>query len=214
MKSRSQPGAPRLPPERQLRTREVAVSTPPTEGSIVQTAASPTDNSFVRIVALLLPVIATAGLLSGCALSNALNADPELRALVGTAVPPGAPIACEWGSSSYGNQSTSWLGCWTYVPGAPESVARSVRSRLVAQGFVVSLLTSDLAVELTATRGTDTLCVDVLAPGFSHGRNTLAAEVDPVAGEVFLDIWSAKHKEAVPGADYRHCYPLPALLDE
>ena len=157
-------------------------------------------------IAAAVAVVAVVGLASGCALSP----NGDLKALVGEAGFAGSsPYGCKWGSSNFPNEPKSWYGCWDYVPGRLGRVSRVVGARLVAHGFRVTAARGFLSVYLTAVRGTDTLCVDVLAPGFVHGRNTDPFEVNPGAREVFVDVWAVEPR----GATAR-CAALPPGPDD
>lgn len=162
----------------------------------------------MRVFAAVL--VAVLGLLTGCS----LEPDGRLRALVKEAgfVHSGS-LDCEWGSSSFENEPKAWYGCWDYVPGTVQGVGRAVRSRLDAHGFEVSSQRDVGSVQLTAVRGADTVCVDVLARGFARGRNTVAWEIDIAAGEVFVDIWTTEPRESVGLPAGSRCAALPQFPD-
>lgn len=142
--------------------------------------------------------------LAGSACSWGQNED--LKIAVEQALLPGMDRqSCEWGASSFEAEPKSWYGCWDYVRGDEASVAESVSSQLADNGFDVTEETGTRTVELTAVRGSDTVCVDVLAPGFERGRNTLAREVNPDAGEVFVDVWTVERRNARS----KRCAELP-----
>ena len=134
--------------------------------------------------------------------------DDELRVLVDEAAPVGSSLDCEWGSSTYEGEPDAWVGCWDYMPGTSKQLAAAVESRLSSRGFAVSRRRVAHMVQITASRGSETVCIDVLEPGFLDGRNTHESEVDPAAGEVFLDIWASK-----PPALGSLCTELPAWPD-
>ena len=141
--------------------------------------------------------------LSGCA----PGANDDLKAVVENTFLPGMDsTSCEWGSSSYENEPKSWYGCWAYVSGDVERVGDAMHSRLNSHGFDVSRNRTDFTVELTAVRNSETVCVDVLAPGFVAGRNTSPDEINPDPGEVFVDVWMAEPRDAQAGV----CAELPA----
>jgi hypothetical protein len=140
---------------------------------------------------------------SGCA----PGANAELKGVVEEAILPGMDASsCEWGSSTYPSEPKSWYGCWDYVRGDAAHVGKKVRSRLRSQGFDVSTGRTELTVELTAVRGSQTVCVDVLAPGFVDGRNTSPEEIDLDRGEVFVDVWMVEPRDGRAGG----CAALPA----
>lgn len=144
---------------------------------------------------------------AGCA----PGANDELRALVDEVSLPGASDAdCEWGSSGFENDPKSWYGCWKYHAGTLQSTAREVESRLAAHDFVFAVQRKPFAVEITARRGPVTVCVDVLARGFTRGRNTYADEVNMDRGEVFVDVWTTEPRGSAPMA----CAELPRWPDE
>jgi hypothetical protein len=181
----------------------------PHSGVIHPNRAARADTGSMRAAAALIFVLAGLGVLAGC---SALSADSELRALVDAAAPPGAPLECEWGSSSYEGEPDAWVGCWSFLTEAPETVARSMTSQLEAHGFAVSSWAGDLTIELTGTRGADTLCVDLLSPGFTRGRNTSPSEVISSPGDVLVDIWTARLGEGTIDADA--CAPLPVWVED
>ena len=149
-------------------------------------------------------VIAIAVLVgSGCA----PGANGELKRAVEEALLPGMDSSsCEWGASSYENEPKSWYGCWGYVPGNLVGVGGTIQSRLSSHGFDVSTNATGSTVEVTAVRGSETVCVDVLAPGFLDGRNTSPEEINPDPGEVFVDVWMAEPRDGTVAA----CAELPA----
>jgi hypothetical protein len=156
-------------------------------------------------------LLAALALCAGCA----PGANSELRALVEEAsLPASSSYDCEWGSSSFDHEPKSWYGCWAYVPGTLESVSRTVRKRLIARRFGVSSENAEMTVELIATRGGRTICVDVLARGFVRGRNTFPSEVDIDAGEVFVDIWTVEPRESSSAASRPQCAELPRWPDQ
>jgi hypothetical protein len=144
---------------------------------------------------------ALAALAAGCAPFQ----DKHLRALVGEAAPPGASLACEWGKSSYDTEPDAWVGCWRYVRGRSPQVADRVASHLKRRGFAVVGERAPHMVALKATRAGEIVCIDILEQGAVEGRNTSPAEIDPAAGESFLDIWAER-----PASFAAHCAPLPA----
>jgi hypothetical protein len=147
----------------------------------------------------------------GASLGCAPGADDELRALVDQAeLPETKYYGCEWGSSSYANEPKSWYGCWDYVAGDLTQVASTVRSRLAAKGFNVLSKRAPRTLQLTAFRGGDILCVDVLAAGFVAGRNTSPPEVDISPGEVFVDVWASERRESAGLGFVDQCPELPA----
>lgn len=150
-------------------------------------------------------VIAFAALFgsSGCA----PGANDSLKAVVEETLLPGMdPSSCEWGASTYENEPKSWYGCWDYVSGDLMRVGDTMQSRLSSHGFDVSTNRTDRTVELTAVRSSETVCVDVLAPGFVDGRNTSPEEINPDPGEVFVDVWTAEPRDGTVG----ECAELPA----
>jgi hypothetical protein len=162
---------------------------------------------MVRISAASLCLVAALAVLTGCS----LGPNGELRKIVDGVAPPDSSLNCEWGSSSFENEPKSWYGCWNYVPGKLKPVARTFKSRLAKQGFVVSSHRYARSVQLTGVRGARTLCVDILGPGFVSGRNTSPAEVNPPRGQVFVDIWTVELPEAPAGAGIPPCAALPAF---
>jgi hypothetical protein len=155
-------------------------------------------------------LVAALSVLSGCA----FGANGELRTLVEAAAPPQSSVECEWGSSSFEQEPKSWYGCLAHESGQLQRVARTVESRLAGQGFVVSSRTEGLTVQMTGVREARIVCVDVLAPGFTDGRNTSASEVDLSHGDILVDIWATEPREAPVGAAAPACAPLPAWPDE
>ena len=140
----------------------------------------------------------------------ALDSTGKQKATIETVLLPGMDKnSCEWGSSGYENEPKAWYGCWDYVRGTPRRVSRVVRRRLVAHGFRVTSTRGFRSVYLTAVRGSDTLCVDVLARGFRRGRNTRPSEVNPGRREVFVDIWAVE-----PRASTIPCSALAPWADE
>jgi hypothetical protein len=93
-------------------------------------------------------------------------------------------------------------------------VSRAVKSRLAEQGFVVSSRADALTVQLTGLRGGRVVCVDVLAPGFTSGRNTSASEIRLLPGEILVDIWATEPREMPVGAPVPPCTAMPAWPDE
>jgi hypothetical protein len=157
-------------------------------------------------IAAALSILAVAALVAGCSLTG----NDDLKRLVKEASFAGAsPYDCEWGSSNFESDPKSWYGCWDYVRGTPRRVSRVVRRRLVAHGFRVTSTRGFRSVYLTAVRGSDTLCVDVLARGFRRGRNTRPSEVNPGRREVFVDIWAVE-----PRASTIPCSALAPWADE
>ena len=164
----------------------------------------------MRLV-LVLCLVAGAVIFGAIRCSAALAPNEALKAVVEASLLPGmARDSCEWGSSTYENEPKSWYGCWGYVSGDLSRVGRAVESGLRSQGFDVSTNRTDFTFELTAVRAAETVCVDVLAPGFSDGRNTDPDEIDPDAGEVFVDVWTAEPRDGGSGL----CDELPAWEDE
>ena len=144
-------------------------------------------------------------LATGC--SAGVNKD--LRALVAEAgLPPTDTLGCELGSSDSEGEPDSWYGCWDYVRGDLRHVSRAMRAHLTDGGFTVSSRRGPDATYLTATRGSDTLCVDVLARSFVSARNTAPAEVNITHGEVFVDAWTYEGAGSAGGA---HCEALPVF---
>ena len=147
------------------------------------------------------------------ALPNALGPNKELKRVVDAVLLPGmdkGPSQCEWGSSNYENEPKSWFGCWDYVSGDPVRITKAVQSRLRSRGFDVSGVPGRLAVYLTAVRDGKTVCADVLAPGFTEGRNTSPEEINPDPGDVFVDVWIVEPRDRA----YDPCSELPAWPDE
>lgn len=134
----------------------------------------------------------------------------ELKAIVEEVWLAGASSNdCEWGSSSFESEPRSWYGCWQYVAGSLGDTGRVVQRRLESSGFRVHRepVRDKRVVSLTGARGTDVVCVDVLAPGFQVGRNSAPQEIDPSPGQVFVDIWTVE-----PSGP--RCAALPAFPDE
>jgi hypothetical protein len=117
---------------------------------------------------------------------------------------------CEWGSSSHQSEPKSWYGCWDYLSGDPVHISKAVQSRLRSRGFAVTGVPAHLAVQFTAVRNGKTVCVDVLAPGFTHGRNTSPAEINPGPKDVFVDVWMVEPRNRTDGL----CNALPAWAEE
>lgn len=154
------------------------------------------------------------GALIACALAALLapgcsaGVNRDLRALVEEAgLRPTDTLGCEWGSSDYEGEPDSWYGCWDYVRGDVRHVSRALRAHLTEGGFAVSSRQGPDARYLTATRGSATLCVDVLARNFVSARNTAPAEVNISRGEVFVDAWAYEGAQSAGGA----CAALPAF---
>lgn len=164
---------------------------------------------MVRVSAAIFSLVAALAVLTGCA----LGPNGELRTLVDAVAPPDSSLNCEWGSSNFENEPKSWYGCWNYVAGELQPVARAFKSRLAKQGFVVSSRRYARSVQLTGVRGVRTLCIDVLGPGFVSGRNTSPSEVNPPRGQVFVDIWTMVLPEAPVGAGIPPCAALPAFAE-
>ncbi len=161
----------------------------------------------MRFFAVLCCLVAV-GVLAGCS----LGPDDELRTLVkGAALPASSSFDCEWGSSSFESEPKSWYGCWDYVPGDLRRVSRRLQLRIIAQGFAVWRRTNALSVQFSAIRGADVLCVDILARGFAHARNTSPSEVDISPGQVFVDMWTTKPRESPIAAARPPCAGLPAF---
>lgn len=164
----------------------------------------------MRVLAAL-SCLVVLGLAAGCAVGE----NEELRALVEEAeLGDDSSVGCEWGSSSYESEPESWYGCWNYVPGTLDDVAETFRARLAAKGFDVRSRDGVLSVQMTAVRGGETLCVDVLDRGFEAGRNTYPAEVDISPGEVFVDVWAAEPRQAAGASGVAECAELPAFPEE
>jgi hypothetical protein len=113
--------------------------------------------------ALSLPLVLA--VLAGCA----PGANGELRTLVDGVAPVGrSTVECEWGSN-YGSDAAgevkSYYGCAWLVRGKPNRVSRALRSRLAARGFFVTCRQDAKTIELSGTRGANTVDVNVLAPG-------------------------------------------------
>jgi hypothetical protein len=161
-------------------------------------------NRFTSTVTLTAAVAAVL-VLTACA----PFADDELRALVEEAAPAGSSLDCEWGKSTLPQDPDAWYGCWYYSAGSLTTVSEVVESQLTASGFVLTRRRTPHMLQLTATRGLETVCIDVLEPGFSRGRNTGSWEVDPAADEVFVDVWSSK-----PQSFAELCMELPAWSEE
>lgn len=136
---------------------------------------------------------------------NSLSPNPRLRSVMEAILPGTGPNNCEWGSSTQPNDPKSWVGCWDYVRGDLRRVGNRVNARLESEGFRVSQARTDRTIKLTAVRKSDTVCVDLLAPGFTDGRNTSPTEVNPDPGEVFVDVWMAEPRGQAQGA----CDELP-----
>ena len=162
------------------------------------------DHAQVRLVRAI-ACVAAIGAVAGCA----PGASDELRALVDEVTVRGDWHGCEWGSSSFDSEPKSCYGCWDYVPGSLESVALEIYYGLDKRGFAVKAGRDARSVRLTAARRAQTLCVDVLAPGFARGRNTAPSEVHIPPTEVFVDVWAAEPR-AAGTATARACAELPA----
>jgi hypothetical protein len=80
------------------------------------------------------------------------------------------------------------------------------------RGYDVSVKGGARRIELTARRGDVVLSIDVLARGFSRGRNTFASEVDIPRGEVFVDIWATEPRSS--GRNRPPCAELPRWPDD
>jgi hypothetical protein len=171
--------------------------------------ACPADAEQVRVSAAIC-LIAALAVLSGCAIVP----NGDLRKLVKAAAPAGSSLECEWGSSGFEQEPKSWYGCWVHDSGGLQRVSRAVKSRLAEQGFVVSSRGDALTVQLTGLRGGRVVCVDVLAPGFSSGRNTSASEIRLSPGEILVDVWATEPREAPVGAADPPCTAMPASPDE
>jgi len=131
-------------------------------------------------------------------------ANDDLKRLVETALLPGMDKrSCEWGSSSYENDPKSWYGCWDYVSGDPGLIGGAIQGQLGSAGFAVASVLYGPNVELTATRTSERVCIDVLPYGFGHGRNTSPAEVELSPGQVFVDVWAVepRHTNDAPCAE-------------
>jgi hypothetical protein len=145
------------------------------------------------------------------ALPNALGPNTELKRGVDAVLLPGMNKSkCEWGSSSHENEPKSWYGCWDYVSGDPVRISKTVQSRLRSRGFDVSGIPAHLAVQFTAVRNGKTVCVDVLAPGFTYGRNTSPEEINPGPRDVFVDVWMVEPRDRT----HDPCNELPAWPEE
>lgn len=145
------------------------------------------------------------------ALPNALGPNQKLKGIVDGVLLPGMDKSqCEWGSSSHENEPKSWYGCWDYVSGDPVRISKKVQSRLRSRGFDVSGIPAHLAVQFTAVRNGKTVCVDVLAPGFTDGRNTSPEEINPGPRDVFVDVWMVEPRDRT----YGPCNDLPAWPEE
>ncbi len=129
------------------------------------------------------------------AIATALNPNSRLRSVVDAVLLPGMDRnSCEWGLSTEPNDPKSWVGCWDYVRGDLRRVGNRVHARLESEGFRVSRARTDRTIEFTAARKSETVCVDVLAPGFTDGRNTSPSEINPDPGEVFVDVWMSERR--------------------
>ena len=160
----------------------------------------------MRVSAAAFLLVALGGLLTGCSLAP----NAKLRVLVREAAfANSSSLDCEWGSSNFENEPKSWYGCWDYVPGRLETVSRALRSRLAAQRFELSSQKDVRSIQLTAVRGADIVCVDVLAQGFVRGRNTAPSEVDIPVGEIFVDIWTTEPRESARAPASPACAALP-----
>ena len=121
------------------------------------------------------------------------GADRELRYLVEDAEPAaGRSLGCEWGREWGTDAAGTYYGCWREVSGTLADVAGTMQARLTERGYAVAPEEAPLQISLTATRGTDTMCVDVLAPGFTQGRNTLASDLDIPPGRLLVDLWISR----------------------
>ena len=129
-------------------------------------------------------------------LSNAVKPNPRLARVVESVLLPGMDrSSCEWGSSTHSTEPRSWHGCWDYVPDDLRRVGKRVDARLDSQGFRVSQTSTDRTIAFTAVRKSETVCVDVLAPGFIDGRNTSPSEINPDPGDVFVDVWMVERRD-------------------
>lgn len=113
---------------------------------------------------------------------------------------------CEWGASTYEHEPKSWYGCWGYSSGDFVRVAATIAAQLSRRDFAVTANRKGRTVELTGVLGAETVCVDVLGSGFSHGRNTSPVEIRLSPGDVFVDVWSVELRD--PGG--AACADLPA----
>lgn len=134
-----------------------------------------------------------------------------MRTPVEAVAKPDRSLDCEWGSSTFKEEPRSWYGCWNAASGSLRRVAREYESRIAAQGFVVSSRTDGLSVQLTGVLGARTLCVDVLAHGYTRARNTSPSEVNPPRGKVFVDVWAVELRETGPAS--RPCRALPEYIE-
>jgi hypothetical protein len=97
---------------------------------------------------------------------NSVSPNPRLRGVVEAVLLPGMDKnSCEWGSSTEPTDPKSWVGCWDYVAGDLRRVGNRVNARFESEGFRVSRTRTDRTIEFTALRKSETVCVDVLAPG-------------------------------------------------
>jgi hypothetical protein len=149
--------------------------------------------------------VVAVSLLSGCA----PFADDDLRALVEEVAPAGSSLDCEWGKSTFEGEPDAWYGCWDYRRGSLRKVGNAAEQGLTASGFAVVRRQAPHMIQLTATRGADVVCIDLLEAGFYRGRNTASWEVSNPPGELFIDIWSTKPRETAA-----RCEELPAWADE
>jgi hypothetical protein len=158
-----------------------------------------------RIPAASLLCLAALLLASGCT----LGANEELKRVVEGAFPPGMESSmdsCEWGSSTYEHQPKSWYGCWGYSSGDFVRVAATIAAQLSRRDFAVTASRKGRRVELTGVLGAETVCVDVLGPGSTDGRNTSQAEIRLGPGDFFVDVWSIELRDGGDAA----CADLPA----
>lgn len=131
-----------------------------------------------------LVLIATVALVAACA----PGANEELRGLVdGVAPAERDMLECTWGTN-WGTDSGSYYGCSYFVQGRLKNVGQAVLDRMAKRGFTVTCRVESRNIELTGSRDGTMFYADILAKGFTHGRNIDAADVDIPRGHVLVEI--------------------------